>query len=198
MDDPLFMGGGQAARHLDRVVEGLWRWEGSSGKARPQSRAFEQLEHDEGRALLLAGVEDGHQVRMAEGAGGPRLQLEAAQALGVRAEAIEQDLDRDLTAEAGIAGAVDLAHASRAEGTENLVRSEACSRGQAQEDLQAPKGGETHEGYSRCRVPSTTFRPAVAAAPRVSLRGRQRAPWPPRIRLQEANAGKGGINWRVF
>jgi hypothetical protein len=75
-----------------------------------------------------AGVEDGQQVRMAEGTDGPRFQLEAAQALGVRGGVFGQDLDRHVTAEAGIAGAVDLAHASRSEGRENFVRAETGTR----------------------------------------------------------------------
>ena len=58
---------------------------------------------------------------MVERAGGPRLLLEAAQALGVGGERGGQHLDRDVAAEPRVAGAVDLAHAARAERRRHLV-----------------------------------------------------------------------------
>ena len=63
---------------------------------------------------------------MVEGAGRARLLLEAPQAVRHRCEKRgRQDLDRDLAAQARVAGAVDLAHAARAEGGEDLVGPEA-------------------------------------------------------------------------
>ena len=56
------------------------------------------------------------------------LLLEAAQARPGRRQARRQDLDRDLAAEARVAGAIDLAHAARAERGEDLVGAEPVSR----------------------------------------------------------------------
>ena len=82
------------------------------------------------RSVVPPAAGDGQQVRMTERADRPRLQLEAAQALGVRGGVFGQDLDRDVAAEAGIARAVDFAHTSRSEGREDLVRPEAGARRQ--------------------------------------------------------------------
>ena len=63
-------------------------------------------------------------------AGGPGLLLEAAQAIGVGGEGGRQDLDRDVAAEARVLGAVDLPHAARADGGEDLVGAEAGTGGE--------------------------------------------------------------------
>ncbi|MEO6400549.1 MAG: hypothetical protein ABIP62_00915 [Vicinamibacteria bacterium] len=55
----------------------------------------------------------------------PGFAFEASQALWVLSEGAGQDLDRDIPAELRIPGAIDLAHATRADGTNNLIRSEA-------------------------------------------------------------------------
>ena len=54
----------------------------------------------------------------------PRARDPASAANGWR-----QDLDRDVAVEPGVAGAIDLAHAARAERAEDLVRAEASRPG---------------------------------------------------------------------
>ena len=54
------------------------------------------------------------------------LALEAGDAFAVAREFLGQHLDRHLAPELGVAGAVDLTHASRAEGREDLVRPESA------------------------------------------------------------------------
>jgi hypothetical protein len=61
---------------------------------------------------------------MVEGGRGPRLSLEALKLIGVAGHRIMQDLDRDLAAEAGVAGPVDLPYSPRADQVENLIRAE--------------------------------------------------------------------------
>jgi hypothetical protein len=51
-----------------------------------------------------------------------RFVLESIQPIGVRAEGLRKDLNRDVTPEASVARAVDLAHAACAEHRQNLVR----------------------------------------------------------------------------
>ena len=62
---------------------------------------------------------------MVEGAGGPRLQLESAQPVGVGGDVLRQHLDRDVAPEPGVARAIDLAHPSRPEGGDDLVGADA-------------------------------------------------------------------------
>ena len=61
---------------------------------------------------------------MLEEAGRPRLLLEPAQPVGVLRDGLGQDLDGDVAAEAGVAGAVDLAHAAGPDGAHDLVRAD--------------------------------------------------------------------------
>jgi hypothetical protein len=74
-----------------------------------------------GCTVLGPHVVEGEDVRVVERGHGPGLLLEAAQAVGVGDTLRGDDLDRHFAAEARVAGAVDLAHASGAEGREHLV-----------------------------------------------------------------------------
>ena len=62
-----------------------------------------------------------HDVRVIQRGHGARLTLEPPQPLRIGADIAWQDLDGDVTAEAGVLREVDLAHAARAERRENLV-----------------------------------------------------------------------------
>ena len=70
-----------------------------------------------------ADVVDGEDVGVVEGPGGPGLLLEAEETVAI-GDLLGEDLDRDLAAEAGVTGAVDLAHSPRAEQPHDLVRTE--------------------------------------------------------------------------
>ncbi len=61
---------------------------------------------------------------------GPRLALELAQAIGVAGDVLRQDLDGDGAIEAGVAGAVDLAHAPGADQAEDFVWTQARASSQ--------------------------------------------------------------------
>ncbi len=60
----------------------------------------------------------------------PRFALEAVRAVAVGGDVRRQDLDRDRAIEAGVARAVDLAHAARADGRRRFVGTEAGSGGE--------------------------------------------------------------------
>jgi len=75
-----------------------------------------------------ADVVEGADVRAVEARDGVRLALEAGADLGRRGELRRQYLDRHLPPQTGVEGAVDLAHAARAERCEDLVRTEPRSR----------------------------------------------------------------------
>ena len=69
-------------------------------------------------------------VRMVELGDGARLALEAGAHLGCRGQVRGQHLDGDVAAQARVVGAVDLAHAARAERGEDPVGTERRARGQ--------------------------------------------------------------------
>jgi hypothetical protein len=77
-----------------------------------QVRAVDELHHQRDAVTTLDNTVDLRDVGMVQRRERLRLALEAGQALRVEGEAIRQDLDRDITIEPGIAGAVDLAHAT--------------------------------------------------------------------------------------
>src|SRR5205085_3823847 len=85
-------------------------------------RAFDQLHDQEGRvAGGDAVIHDVDGVRVADQAGGARLALEAFGDLRVGGELRAQDFDGDLFADADVAGAIDVAHATGAELPFDLV-----------------------------------------------------------------------------
>jgi len=128
VDDPLRVGRVERVGQLDREVEEHLRWQRPATQPLPQGLALQQLHDDEGAAAVLVDVVNGADAGVVEGGGGPRFALEALQGLGVPRERLGQQLERDLAPELQVAGAEDLAHASRPEGGEDLVVPEASSR----------------------------------------------------------------------
>ena len=61
---------------------------------------------------------------MVEGAGGPRFRFEAPDETGV-GRASGNRLDRDVAAQPRVPGAIDLAHAARADQSVDFIRAEA-------------------------------------------------------------------------
>ncbi len=124
VDDSLLVRGGEAVDDLERVVDRLALREAAAREGRAQRLAFEELLDDVGRAVVLADVVDGGDVGVVPDPGSLRLLLEAAQAVGVGGEGGGEDLDGDVAAEAWVLRAVDLSHAARADGGEDLVGAE--------------------------------------------------------------------------
>src|ERR1019366_1673591 len=73
-------------------------------------------------------VVDGQDVGMVEHPGRSRFLLEPPQRLDIPGEIAREDFDRDVAAEAGILRSVHLAHSARADGREDLVRTEHRAR----------------------------------------------------------------------
>ena len=97
------------------------------GERLTQRRALEQLGDDVGLIVVGADVVDGEDVGVVQGRGRAGFLLEAAQAIGIAGPERRQHLDRDIAVEPRVARPVDVAHASGAEGREDLVRTEAAS-----------------------------------------------------------------------
>ncbi len=130
MDDAAVVRGGEAARRLERDLDRPPHRERAAGQPVAQRLAIQDLGDEIGGVVLRAGVEDGEDVRVIERRGGPRLLLEAADALGVGAQGGGEDLDRHVAPEARVPGAVDLPHPARAERADDLVRAEPRAGGE--------------------------------------------------------------------
>jgi len=124
VDDAGGVSRGQGVGERDREAQRL------GGRQRPAPQplcerlAGHELHDDEVDSLSRLDLVNGDDVGVVEGGGGAGLLDEAGAAVRVGEAIGGQDLDRDLAAEAGVAGAVDLAHAPGAEGGEHLVRPE--------------------------------------------------------------------------
>jgi hypothetical protein len=66
---------------------------------------------------------------MAEGGHGASLQLESAEAIWVASQRFGENFDGYFAAQASVAGAIHLAHAARADGSEDFVRPQFCASG---------------------------------------------------------------------
>jgi hypothetical protein len=75
-------------------------------------------------AVLGADVQDPQHVGVVEPAGGARLELEAAEAVGVASELRRQNLDRHVAPQPRVARAEDFPHAADAHRREDLVGAE--------------------------------------------------------------------------
>ena len=98
-------------------------------KQGPQRFAFEEFANDVLLAGLDAEVVNGDDVGVVEGGDGAGFALEAAAEVGGGAErtrcgVLAKDFDGDVAIEAGVAGAVDLAHAADSERGLDLVGAE--------------------------------------------------------------------------
>ena len=123
---------GELHRVLDRLADGSRAVASGAAlvagrKPFAQRLALEQLRDDERRAVVLADVVDGQNVRMVQRGGGARLLLEASQTLGIPGERGRQHFDGHVAAQAGIAHTIDFAHPARPEQSEHFVRADAIT-----------------------------------------------------------------------
>ncbi len=123
---PLRLGrGGNGTRSRSRTVR---------LRARPTSQPVRQrlpleiLHDEEVGAGFVADIIEGADVRMIERRDRPCFTVEPLAERRVQGGGIGDHLDRDDAIEAGVAGAVDLAHAAGADRRLNLVRSEPTAR----------------------------------------------------------------------
>jgi hypothetical protein len=125
MDDPLLVGGRQAARDLHRDMARLSDGECTGGERRSQRLALEQFRDGEELPVVDARVEDGKDVGMGKRRDGLRLSLKPGAAVRVAGERGRQHLDGDVSIEACVPRAVDFAHASGADRRDHFIRPEA-------------------------------------------------------------------------
>ena len=107
----------------------LANWKRLALERRAEGLAFEEFADDVLLAALDAEVVDGDDVGVVEGSDGAGFALEAGAEIGggsgrTRRRGLAENFDRDVAIEAGVAGAVDLAHAADSERRLDLVWAE--------------------------------------------------------------------------
>ena len=129
MDDSLLVRGRQSLRDLLRVVGGFARRERAGTQTLPQRLALQQLRHDVRRTAILANVIDRKNVRMVKCRRRPRFLRKPLQPVRICGKRRWQNLDRHVSVQPGIVGAINLAHAARPNRRLNLIRPQLRPRG---------------------------------------------------------------------
>ena len=121
----------QGRRHLQPQVHHAPHLEGAPGHESAEVLPLHVLHGDVVGAVLLPHVVDVGDVGVAQGGGGTGLPLEPLPVLHVRRELGGEDLHRHRPLEPHVPGAVDLPHAPRPEGRDDLVGAETVAGLQA-------------------------------------------------------------------
>ena len=128
MGDAAGVGRSKSRAYLHGQLHRFAQRQRSAVEPRPQRLALQQLEYHVRGPILGAYVVDRQDAGMIESSDGPSLLLEAPQAIGAGLAIGGDHFDGYVTAETGIARAIDLSHASSPEGTDDLVRAQTASR----------------------------------------------------------------------
>ena len=121
MDDAGFMRDVERVSELLRISDRLTNREGSSRDAIGQGLAVDQFEHQRRLTIALDDIVDGGDVGMIECRQCAGLAFEPQDGVTIGGDARRENLDRDIAAQARIAGTIHLAHSSCAEQRDNLV-----------------------------------------------------------------------------
>ena len=117
---------------LSGQAQGLRQRQSASREPAIQRVAGDVLHHQEERGRVFADFEDLADVRMIDCGHGHRFVAQALPRLGIGGGVGREQFDRDPPIEAWVVGAIDLTHASRADGRENLIAAEAGAGRQRQ------------------------------------------------------------------
>ncbi len=109
---------------LLRNIESVFGGHGSSLEVASQCLTLDVFEHKEPRSVRFVEAIDGGDVGVVERSQQLGLALEASNPLLIPRHQLGQHLDRDFSIQLGISGKVDLAHATRTQRRDNLVRTE--------------------------------------------------------------------------
>ena len=93
-----------------------------------QRLSLQKFGDDVGRAVIPADMKDRDNVGMIEGRGSLRFDFEASQALRIARPEIGKDLNGHIALERGVAGAIYLAHSPCAEGGDDFIGIQLCTR----------------------------------------------------------------------
>ena len=146
MDDATRVRAAHALGDLARDPSTLGDTDGTSGDEVGERRAVHELHHDRAGSDEILETVDGRDVGMVDRRERPSLALEAGGAFGTRMLRLRQHLDRDVTAEPTIGGAIDLAHAACAEQRDDFVRTDSGSRWERHESFTLLHSSEHSDG----------------------------------------------------
>ena len=118
----------QGIGYFDGDLQDLIEWQRALNQPLRQRLAFQILHDQVMSALLLADVIESADVGVLQAGDSVCFALEPLAQLGVITQMTGQDLDGNKTIQARVASFIHLAHASRADLGENLIRPEFCSR----------------------------------------------------------------------
>ena len=121
MYQPLAVRGAEPPRNLARGVHGLAERQGTGSQVLAQRLAGQELHHDVDLAFVQARVVNRDDVRMRERGEGLCFALEPGAALGVAAKALRQQLDGNVSSQAHVPRAIDVAHPPGPDEGSNLV-----------------------------------------------------------------------------
>jgi hypothetical protein len=130
MDNALSMRRFERCRDCGRTPQRFAQEHRPSEQALLQRLAFDELEHQNRSVVEFENIEEGADVRMADLREQPPFALESRETIGVADESPPQHLERNVSPQPCIAGAIDLAHGAITEQTDNLIRSESLARPQ--------------------------------------------------------------------
>src|SRR6476646_7864295 len=127
MDDPGFVGGRKRVGDLDGDVQQTANVERASLDDSAQGLAVHQLGDDVRNTVIRAEIVDGNDVWMVQAAGGFSLLNEAALPRRIGFPSLRNSLDGYSAVQPRIAGRVDVAHGSLAQGLDNFVGADTSS-----------------------------------------------------------------------
>ena len=124
MHDAGVVRGGQAVGDLRRQLEQTLEWNGPARQLVPERLPIDELCHDIRDRVVDGGVEDGDDVGMVQGAGGPSLRHKTMDAVGIGLRTAMKDLQRDVALETRVPRSIHLASAARTDERHDLVGAE--------------------------------------------------------------------------
>jgi hypothetical protein len=124
MDDPFLVRRGERLANLCGNRERFVQRQGASLQTLVERFALDQLHDEHGGRPGALEAEDRGDIRMAQRSEKLRLPLEPGDAVRIRRERVGQQLQRDVAAQAGVAGAIHLTHAARAKSGLDDIRAQ--------------------------------------------------------------------------
>ena len=131
MHKTLAVGGVEGIGNFQGVARALLEGQRALPQAVLQGFAFQAFHHEKIDAVLAADVIKRADIRMLQRRNRLGLALETLPGFGIIRKTGGQDLDRHSAVEPGVAGAVHLSHSASTERSQDFVRSELRSSGEA-------------------------------------------------------------------
>jgi hypothetical protein len=127
MDDPLFVCGIERVRNLPCDLQGFAPRHRAGAQTIRQRLPFDQLEDERVHAVAVLEAVDRRDVRMGQRRKNAGLTLESGAPVRIVDDRTRENLDGDVAIERRVAGAVNLAHATRSNQRLNVIRTKALA-----------------------------------------------------------------------